>query len=371
MKFFLVISFCTVCITSSAQKKLYASLQLVYPGELTYDTLLIKDSEGKMVSEKSKLTSGEKTVNTYLINVGSITEGSFSIYFGGSSSKVNDTLFFLSSGKKLLIEIEDSFALRNHINFKLRNVYNFDELYKRYNQYLSFQTRKYDSVIKRNPNHKLSQHQYFLKAGFDFVKKNVGNPYSIDLFSVFIINHSNVKYDEAYQFYTKNLKDNIHDPKTRKFVEDKIEKLKQSLDEGNKAPAFSARSIDHKLINSDSLLGKNVLLIFWATWCVPCMQEIPYLKEIKKEYKGDNLVIISVSLDSDSTKMANVVSEKKLNWVHIFNNRPMIESFRINPIPAIFLIDEKGVIIYNSINSGNGLDNLERLKFLLNQKFKH
>jgi len=114
-----------------------------------------------------------------------------------------------------------------------------------------------------------------------------------------------------------------------------------------------------------------MLLTFWATWCEPCMKELPYLKQINEKYKGDNLVIISVSLDRDSIKMANMVKEKKLNWVQIFNNKSLLELFRINPIPAIFLIDEKGVIQYNSINRDNETADLEILRSLLKEKFKH
>jgi thiol-disulfide isomerase/thioredoxin len=373
MKIFLIISYCVVCITSTAQKKIYASLNLVYPVQLTYDTLLVKNSLGKVISETSTFTNGGKTINTYLINVDPMTAGAFSIYFGGSLSAINDTLYFLSYGRDLLIELKDSFALRYRINLELRNVYNFEELYKRYNQYLNFQMEKYDSFIKNNSGYQFSKQQYYLSAGLDFVKQNIKNPYSIDLFSVFIINPPlfHVEYSKANRFYLKYLKSKIKDPKTRKFVENKIGNLRQSLDEGSTAPFFSALSIQGKIVSSHSLSGKNVLLIFWATWCVPCMEELPYLKQIYEEYKGDNLVMVSVSLDSDSLKMANVVVEKKLNWVQIFNNRGIIGSYRINPIPAVFFINEKGRILFNSSDRRDEASNLKILKSLLRQKFKH
>jgi len=375
MKFIISICFCILSLASTAQKNYYATLRLVCPMQLAYDTLLVKNSEGKVVSETSALTREGKNIHTYLINVGSITEGSFSIYFGGSLSEVNDTLFFLSHGKDLLIEIKDSFALRDRINFKLRNVYNFNELYKRYNQYCDSQMQKYFSLIKPIPDNKLSEQQYSLNVRLDFVKKNKNNPYTIDLFAFYVLSsHSttpNATYSEINSFYIKNLKNNIKNAKFRTLVESKIEHLKQSLNEGSKSPAFSARSIDNKLINSNTLLGKNILLTFWATWCEPCMKELPYLKQINEKYKGDNLVIISVSLDRDSIKMANMVKEKKLNWVQIFNNKSLLELFRINPIPAIFLIDEKGLIQYNSINRDNETADLEILRSLLKEKFKH
>lgn len=372
MKFFLVICFCTVSIVSVAQKKHYATLRLIYPVGLAYDTLLVKGKDGKVLSKRSNLARRGLRIINYLVNTNSSGGSSFSIYFGGSLSGINDTLYFRSHGSDLQIEIKDSFALRDRIDLKLQNVYNFEELHKRYNQYFDSRMQKYDSLIKSIPNYKLSQQQYSLRASLDFVKKNVSNPYAIDLFAFFVIGpKSYAKYNEIYQFYLKNLRNNIKDTRIRTLVEGKIKNLKHSLDEGNTAPFFSARSIENQLINRDTLLGENVLLTFWATWCKPCIEELPYLKQINEEYKRDSLVIIAVSLDNDSTKMAKMVSERKLNWVHIFRNTSLLDAYRINPIPATFLIDEKGVIIYNTANRENETSDLGILKSLLKQKFKH
>lgn len=372
MKLFLLTGFCLIALFPKAQTNVLANLQLVYPANLTYDSLLVKDANGKSVSPTSKANDGGKITNMYELNVGSITDGSFSIYFGGSSSGVNDTLYFESRGKDLGAELMDSFALRDRINFKLNNVYNFEDLYKSYTQYYNLQMQKYDAALKGGNNENLARNQYLLQAGFDFVRENVTNPWSADLFSVYVINPPlfRVGYEEANQFYLKYLRPAISDSGRTRFVEEKIEALKHILDAGNRAPTFSATSIDGKLINNKTLAGKNVLLVFWATWCGPCMEEVPDLKQIHEEYKGDNLEMVSVSLDSDSLKMVNVVNEKKLDWVQIFNNKSMLETFRINPIPNVFLIDEKGVILYNSFGKESPTGMAE-LKALLKQKFKH
>lgn len=374
MKIFLIIiTLCTVGLTSTAQKRLYAKLHLVYPQQLGYDTLLIHDSKGNLLTPIATSLKNGKTMDTYILGIDSLFQGGFSIYFGGSSSAVNDFLYFQSEGKDLLIQLKDSFALRDRVHFKLKNVYNFEELYERYNQYYRSQMQDYDSLIKNNPRFQFSKDQYALKSGFDFVKTNVDNPYSIDLFSVFVINPPffHVDYSQANQFYIKNLKNKIRDPKERMFVEDKMEKLKQTLKEGSKAPFFSAISIQGKLLNSNLLAGKNVLMIFWATWCGPCLKELRYLKQINEEYKGNNLVMVSVSLDRDSIKMTEVINRNKLNWIHIFNSKPTVDAFRINPIPALFLIDEKGVILYNGLSREKETDSLQILMSLLKQKFKH
>jgi len=373
MKFLLIITLSLLCLTLPAQKAHYAKLKLIYPTELTYDTLLVKGPKGEVLSKTSSVTREGKKICTYLISLDSNKQGSFSIYFGGSLSSVNDSLFFLSHGNDLLITLQDSFALRNHIRFKLKNVYNFEQLYDQYKRYYTSKMQEYDSLVKNNPAYPLSSQQYSLNAGFDFVKKHLENPYSIDLFSVFIINPPffHVGYNQANEFYIKNLKDKIRSTKTKIFVEAKLGKLKESLKEGTKAPYFSGRSIRGELINSSSLSGKNVLIIFWATWCGPCMKELPYLKLINEEFKKDNLVMVSISLDRDSIKMIKVINESKLNWIHLFNANSVMESFRINPIPAIFLIDEKGTILYNKFDRKNETDNLEILTALLKQKFKH
>lgn len=373
MRYLLLLTFSALFLNSTAQKAPYAKLQLIYPVKLTYDTLLVTGPKGEPLSKISGNAREGKRVCTYLINLDPKKQGSFSIYFGGSLSAVNDTLYFLSNGNDLSIELQDSFSLRNHIRFKLKNVYNFEQLYDQYNRYYASKMQEYDSLVKNNPAYPLSSQQYSLNAGFDFVKKHLENPYSVDLFSVFIINPPffHVDYNRANEFYVKYLKDKINNTNTKLFVEAKLEKLKESLKEGTRAPYFWGRSIRGKLINSSSLSGKNVVIIFWATWCGPCMKELPYLKLINEEFKKDNLVMVSVSLDRDSTKMAKVINENKLNWIHLFNAGSMTETFRINPIPAIFLIDEKGVILYNKLHRENETDNLEILTALLKQKFKH
>ena len=173
MKFILILAFCTSCITSAAQKKVYAKLQLVYPVTLTYDTILVQSGASEIIFENSNFTKDGKKIRTYRIVLDSIMESSFSIYFGGSATAVNDSLYFLSHGQDLFVELKDSFALRDRIHFKLKNVYNFEQLYEQYGQYFHSQMRRYDSLIKINPSYPLSDQQYALKTGFDFIKKNL------------------------------------------------------------------------------------------------------------------------------------------------------------------------------------------------------
>ena len=64
-------------------------------------------------------------------------------------------------------------------------------------------------------------------------------------------------------------------------------------------PAFSVTTIDGQHISMDDLQGKVVLLDFWATWCAPCREALPHIRQVAKKFQGEPLVILSVSLDSD------------------------------------------------------------------------
>lgn len=375
MKFPFVILFCLSTTLLPAQKEVYGNLKLTYPTNSTYDTFMVKDSQGTVVVPYESITvQGKKTIS-YSLNIGSAINGSFSIYFGGSKDAVNDTLYFLSQGKNFSVEIKDSFALRNHIHFILKDVYSFEDIYDKYMQYINAQMQQYTSLLKQKPETAISRDQYTLQAGLDFVKNNLSNPYINDLFAIFIIHPPffKVYFEQANDFYVQYLKEKIKDPGKQKLIEDKIESLKISLSEGNKAPIFSTRTIQDEFINNNTLKGKNAMIIFWATWCVPCMQELPDIKEIHEKYKDENLQMISVSLDTDSMQMVKVINKNNLDWAQVFNNKELIKAFQINPIPALFIIDENGIIIYNSIDRMKkyNLTDLQGLKAFLKKKFNH
>lgn len=95
--------------------------------------------------------------------------------------------------------------------------------------------------------------------------------------------------------------------------------------------------------------GKYVLLDFWASWCGPCMREVPYLLETYKEYKDKGFEIFGVSFDQDATAWKGAVESKEMNWIHVselqsFNNEAA-EAYAVRSIPSNFLIGPDGTIV--------------------------
>jgi len=77
------------------------------------------------------------------------------------------------------------------------------------------------------------------------------------------------------------------------------------------APPFAITAIDGRHISMDDLQGKVVLVDFWATWCAPCREALPHIREVAKKFQGQPLVILSVSLDTDEQpRFANLGEER-------------------------------------------------------------
>lgn len=102
-----------------------------------------------------------------------------------------------------------------------------------------------------------------------------------------------------------------------------------------------------KTISLKDYRSKHVLLTFWASWCVPCVEEFPAIKNFRELYPEDKLEIIFVTLDSDSAKFSNAVKKYDLNWTHVFNDIELLKKYGVLAIPQVYLIDQKGVIIYS------------------------
>jgi thiol-disulfide isomerase/thioredoxin len=113
------------------------------------------------------------------------------------------------------------------------------------------------------------------------------------------------------------------------------------------APAFAVTTIDGQRIALDDLHGKVVLIDFWATWCGPCREALPHMKELAKKFQGQPLVVLSISLDDDEAKWRDFIAKNEMTWPQYRDggfSGPIAKRFAVEAIPHTFTIDADGVL---------------------------
>jgi thiol-disulfide isomerase/thioredoxin len=123
------------------------------------------------------------------------------------------------------------------------------------------------------------------------------------------------------------------------------------LNPGNPAPDFTMRDIDGQEVSLSDFRGKVVYLDFWASWCGPCMREMPYFKELKERLADqEDLVYLYISIDTDEQAWRNSVERNQITGVHL--NTPGRERgvpalYNVKWIPTFFIIGRDGNVYDN------------------------
>jgi peroxiredoxin/Tfp pilus assembly protein PilF len=113
------------------------------------------------------------------------------------------------------------------------------------------------------------------------------------------------------------------------------------------APPFAITTTDGHRVSLDDLKGKVVLMDFWATWCAPCREALPHMREIAKKFRDEPLVVLSVSLDDDEQKWKDFVDKNEMTWPQYRDGGfkgPIARTFAVEAIPHTFTIDSDGVL---------------------------
>ena len=128
-----------------------------------------------------------------------------------------------------------------------------------------------------------------------------------------------------------------------------LQKIQKSLTPGTQFPDFTVKDLDGKPLSVANYKGNIVLIDFWATWCPPCLRELPNVLAIYEKYHAKGFSIIGVSLDQDKETVAGFIKSKNMTWPQYCDGQswqsPLVTKYGISVIPSTFLLDREGKII--------------------------
>lgn len=124
------------------------------------------------------------------------------------------------------------------------------------------------------------------------------------------------------------------------------------------APSFNVTALDGKVYSNASLKGRYVLLDFWATWCGPCVREVPHMLEVHKRFGSrPDFVILGLSLDREKPKLEAFVKQREIAWPQVFAQEggavAMAEEYGVEAIPTLILVGPDGKVIAVGLRGEN------------------
>ena len=126
-------------------------------------------------------------------------------------------------------------------------------------------------------------------------------------------------------------------------------KIRRALADGTQFPDFAEKDLQGNPLSVAKYKGKLVLVDFWATWCGPCVGELPSVIKAYSKHHADGFEIIGISLDMDEQKLKSFLKTKEIPWAQYFDGKgwqnKLAAKYGIQSVPATFLLDGDGKII--------------------------
>jgi thiol-disulfide isomerase/thioredoxin len=223
---------------------------------------------------------------------------------------------------------------------------------------------KHGSVLQNNDSLTqiyLDKLTNLARKNIDFIEQNGNLYYSLWLFRTQIKNYTFISADSLLRIFKNAFSSKQRSTLEADYILSFLEaKINTGVD--HFAPNFIAKDINGEQFSLSDYRSKFVILNFWATWCIPCLKEVPALQEISTSFP--QVEIVSFSADTDSSAFAKTVKQYGMTWRHVYGSWPFKKIYIQTGIPQLYLLDKEGRVVYNSNQQKDNKD-LSLLKSII------
>lgn len=138
---------------------------------------------------------------------------------------------------------------------------------------------------------------------------------------------------------------------------------------GDSAPTFSIKTDSGRTLSIDNFGGRLLVLNFWATWCAPCIEELPSLNEFQKRFASSGVVVLGVSVDKDEKAYRTFLDRARVSFLTARDPANKINAdYGTFQYPETYIIDAKGKVVQKIVGPENWSDErvVSLVKSLLN-----
>lgn len=140
-------------------------------------------------------------------------------------------------------------------------------------------------------------------------------------------------------------------PEYYKTTIEKLYQVANTLRPGRAAPSFQLEDQHGNIVRLEDFRGKVVYLDFWATWCGPCRKEIAPARNLKKHFKGKDVVFLYITLDTNKDKWKQFILNNQMEGTHLFAgggfDSKIAQLYDVKGVPTYYIIDKTGLIASN------------------------
>ena len=335
-----------------AQMKFTVTVQ--FPANVDQNNLTIFYDNGREeIALKPELNGGKVTISdTYYSKFASI----------GFNMPASDPMrphyksFFIADKPAQIVFASAKAHESPFGNFTLKNAYDMDRMgAEKMKAYISEVENDFFNFLSANQN-KLGTSDSLVAILFqkstlmsekkaEFVKQNSALYYSFWLFRKELAQNKLLNVDSLTAVFNT-----VFPAKWKQSAEGTsvAKSLRgRNIKKGQQVPEFSAIDFTGKTFTNKDFQGKYLLINFWASWCKPCLEEMPVITNVQDSYSKDKLEVLYISLDKDLAVSMKTLERYGMKGVHIKGNADLVATFGAQAIPVVYLIDPDGKVVYS------------------------